>query len=265
MGESFLSLKNISKSFTGVFGSKISVLHDLSLDIFNSTDKTVKSILAPFGGGKTTLLKIIAGLEQPSSGEVLLEGKNYDKPAGLIAYIPEKPSSFPWLNVKENISFFSEVRPGEKMKYSADELIDLAGLTGYEDHHPHKKSAGFRFRISLARAIAFDPKVILIDDSFKSMNAETRQEIYLLLKSVNNKVKTEFLLASTNITDAINLSKQIFLMKKNPGSIFKVIENDIDVTSSAPELQPDKLNGMRKKIELSFKEENKANIISFSI
>jgi ABC-type nitrate/sulfonate/bicarbonate transport system ATPase subunit len=220
-----LELKNVSKFFSGHSGFKLHVLDNINLKIESSSYGAMFSVLAPFGAGKTSLLKIIAGIEKSSGGIVKLNNLELDHPSGKIVFIPEKPSSFPWLNVKQNIEFVSTFR---KYKLNVDHLINLVGLTGYENHFPNERSLGFRFRISLARALAVEPKFILLDDPFKNFLKETKREIIDLIEEVKNSSSTCFILTTTNISDAINLSNEIFLMKNHPGQIFHSIKVERD-------------------------------------
>ena len=182
------------------------------------------SILAPLGSGKTTLLKNIAGLES-CDGEVNLNGKRITEPTDEIIYIPEQSSSFPWLNVKENIELPSKLAKKRNKDFTLNtkELIDLVGLSGYEDYLTSSLPSGFRLRIAIARAISFSPKFILLDDVLKNLDGETNSELVQLLRKLTSENSVSFLLATTNISDAILLSQKVFLMRKNPGQIIKEI------------------------------------------
>ena len=208
----FLEVKNITKYFKGEAGSKQLIFEKLSF--FISEEHNITSILAPFGGGKTTLLKILSGLDSDYMGEILLNG---DKTKNKFPFIPEKPASFPWLNVKDNIRSIVDILEKEERasEIKLQELIDLTGLTSYEDHFPHNKSYGFRFRISLARALAVSPQIILLDDPFKLMDSETKDEIFELIKNVASVKKIKFILASSNITEVALLSDKILLDRKS--------------------------------------------------
>lgn len=177
----------------------------------------ITTILAPTGSGKSALLKIIAGLETSSSGKIK------DNSQKKI-FIPAKPSSFPWLNVKENILFnLSNSDDAELQKIS-----NLIGLEGYKDHYPHNKSLGFRFRISLARAIMNKADLIIIDESFTKMRDEVKKRIYFLLRKIISERKISILFGTSNISEAILLSDKIFLMDKSPGRILDSFDIKFD-------------------------------------
>jgi NitT/TauT family transport system ATP-binding protein len=243
-----LELQKVSKFFIGPAGAKFNVLEDISFSIEGPDDKnSFISVLASFASGKTTLLKIIAAIEKPDSGKVLLAKEPYIKPMCKIPYIPEKPSSFPWLNVEENINFVSKNDTKELKK-----LIKDVGLTGYENHHPHNESLGFRFRISLARALAVNPDFILLDDSFKRMDSVTKDEIYELIRTIQEKYKISFILATTNIAEAVYLSNRIFLMKKNPGKIIEELKLDAGTLKARGLNRQERFISLRNEIEKSF-------------
>lgn len=216
-------IRNLSKSYLNDVGLNQIILEDVNFEIHSpESNGSFTTILAPFGSGKTTLLKIIAGIEN-YTGEVNLNRKGIPKPYNEIIYIPEKPSSYPWLNVRENIELPSKLNKLDKsVSLEMNELINLVGLSGYEDFYTSPDMSGFRLRIAIARALSFNPKLILLDDVLKNLDGETRLELIELLKNLTAK-KYSFLLAATNISDAILLSEKIYLMKKNPGQIVKQI------------------------------------------
>lgn len=218
-----LEIRNLSKSYVNDVGLNQIILEDVNFEIHSpESNGSFTTILAPFGSGKTTLLKIIAGIEN-YTGEVNLNRKGIPKPYNEIIYIPEKPSSYPWLNVRENIELPSKLNKLDKsVSLEMNELINLVGLSGYEDFYTSPDMSGFRLRIAIARALSFNPKLILLDDVLKNLDGETRLELIELLKNLTTK-KYSFLLAATNISDAILLSEKIYLMKKNPGQIVKQI------------------------------------------
>lgn len=245
-----LELKNISKSYAGLAGARRKVLEDINFSIPYAGGKgSFISVLASFGSGKSTLLKIISGLVRPDSGTVIFTGKNYVEPEGKIVYIPEKPSSFPWMNVQENIKI---VQKGRNDEHFVEEIINVVGLTGYEFHHPNDNSLGFRFRISLARALSVKPAIILLDDTFKRISAQTRDELYEVLRNIINKLGITFILATTNISEAVYLSSQILLMKKNPGKIFDDIKLNAETMEKRGLNRQERFISLRNEIEAGF-------------
>jgi len=250
MNDNYISLKKLSKVYTDKVGYRINLLQDISLEI---DKKEFISILAPAGSGKTSLLKLLAGLIEPTSGSI--ESNIKRKP-----FIPSLPSSFPWLSVKENVSFYSELN-----ETRIDEIIDLVGLHGYENHFPHDRSEGFRFRISLGRALAINPGIIIIDEPFNNLNTDTRKEIYSLVRSVFEEKSIPFIFGTTNITEAIYLSDKIHLMKKNPGQIFDSLPNNIVGNRNLDIIESKDFFDMRERIENRFKDRADRTLYNFSI
>ncbi len=261
--ESILELRSVTKIFSDNYGTKKKVLEDISFTIPANTQK-ITSILASFGGGKSTLLKLIAGIEKPDSGEIILNGGKYLQPEGKIVLIPEKSASLPWLNVIKNIELASRLETCRKneRRYEINDLIHLVGLSGYENHYPHNESFGFRFRISLARALLFNPVVLLLDDCFKKMDTASREEIYGLIYEISRKTDTYFLTATTNISEALRLSGRIFMMSKVPAKIYKEIDIPEEFIS---DYRNNKFSEYRRSIEDAFSKKNVSGIINFSI
>jgi ABC-type nitrate/sulfonate/bicarbonate transport system ATPase subunit len=227
-GKILLEAKDLSKFYSGPAGAKFHVIEDLNFSFSFDEKGYIISLLSPISAGKTTLLKILSAIDEPTSGKVLLDSKSYRKPEGDIVLIPQKPSSYPWMSVKQNIEFAMSYGRANKdsTKYSVKYLVDLVGLGGYENFYPHDKVSGFRFRVSLARALAVSPKIILIDDSFAELSNKTKNEIYEILIEVSDKTKMNFIISTSSVKEAAILSDEIFLMKKKPAKIIGSFKRD---------------------------------------
>ena len=248
MGDELIRLINVSKDYTDKVGYRIHLLEDISLSVKQNEFVTV---LAPKGSGKSSLLKIICGLEKRTSGGINSGGK--------IVYIPTAPSSFPWLNVEQNISFNSKFASNEIAK-----IIRLVGLNGYEDHYPHKESEGFRFRMSFGRALANSPDVIVIDEPFNNLNSKTREEIYLMLRDIFEQRKLTIVFGTTNITEAIFLSDKIYLMQKNPGKIIEKLKVELKERKLSI-MESKEFHHSRNEIEEIFKNKLERALYHFSV
>lgn len=209
-----IEIKNLSKEFVDEYGVKNILFRNIS---FNIGYKEFASVIAPVGAGKSSLLKIIKGIEKNYNGSIINDFQN-------LFLIPSKPASFPWLNVKENILFGLKSYDESKLK----KIIEFVGLDGYELHIPNNKSYGFRLRILLAQALIRNSSLILLDEPFTIFDAQSREEILILVNKIKQEFEVSFLLATTNISDAIFLSDKIYLMKKNPGEIIKTIKTNFD-------------------------------------
>lgn len=247
-----IEVKNITKEYIDDNGFNNIVLKNVSLNI---PSENITSIIAPNGSGKSTLLKIISGLDLTTSGEVI---KERDR---KIIYIPSRPSSYPWLNVEENISLGLLKKDVAEIK----SIIRFVGLEGYESFHPNNRSYGFRFRIALARSLAHHPVAILLDEPFNQMDIKTKQEIFLLIREAQKTLKTSFLFTTSNITEALFLSDNVYLMKKNPGEI--IFDLLVDFPEDRNELiyDSDKFIQLRSQIEESFKKNDSQKLFNLSI
>jgi ABC-type nitrate/sulfonate/bicarbonate transport system ATPase subunit len=246
-----IELKNISKEYSDDLGSKIILFKNISLIIEQGK---VTSVIAPKGAGKSTLLKIVSGIEEATSGEIINN-------KGKVILIPSEPSSFPWLSVKENILFGLLDPNHTKLK----ELINLVGLEGYDNHFPNNKSYGFRFRISLARAIAHNPILICIDEPFNKVDDQTKFELYQTIREINKKLGKTFLFTTTNISEAIYLSEKMYLMSNSPGTILSHIDIPLAKDRDKNIFQSEKFVTIRSKIESSFQSQLSENLLNISI
>ncbi|MDR3667039.1 MAG: ATP-binding cassette domain-containing protein [Ignavibacteriaceae bacterium] len=218
-----LEAKNISKYYKGPAGSKQVIFENINFSI--NEENSITSILTPFGWGKSTLLRMLSGIDRDYTGEILLNGNIINK---KLPFIPENPVSLPWLDVIDNVRLVNSLRlKRDQLSINAlQDLIDLVGLTGYEDHYPFNKSYGFRFRITLARALVISPQIILLDDSLKLMDFETKTEVFGLITKISLARKIKFILASSNITEVDSISDKIIFMNKKPGSTAREILNN---------------------------------------
>jgi NitT/TauT family transport system ATP-binding protein len=179
------------------------------------------SIVGPSGCGKSTFLKIVAGLIQPTSGTVLLDGRSITKPGPDRAMVFQDSSLFPWFTVQQNVAYglgckgvsnkqaFVEVAP----------LIEMVGLGGFERHYPHELSGGMQQRVNLARALAVDPEILLMDEPFAALDAQTREIMQAeLLRIWQTSAKT-VLFITHQIGEAIFLSDRVIVMSARPGRI----------------------------------------------
>lgn len=214
-----LEVKNLKKEFALETSGKYTLFQDIS---FNFEDnENFLSVLAPFGTGKTTLMKIIAGLEIPSGGKIYLQNSHFDHPDGRIIYIPEEPSSLPWFNVIENIT---EGIESSSFKINVNEakikeILKITGLEGYENHITENKISGFRFRVVLGRALIFNPALILIDDSLKYLDNIVKNELFDILNDINIRTGIKFLIASSDVSTVARLSDRIIFLKGQPAEI----------------------------------------------
>jgi NitT/TauT family transport system ATP-binding protein len=195
------------------------------------------SILGNSGCGKTTLLTIIAGFEQPTSGHLLLNGVPVGKPGWERTMIFQDYALFPWQTVEENIGFGLEmknVRAAERNQI-VQKYIALVGLSGFERRYPHQLSGGMRQRVSIARALAVDPQVLLMDEPFGALDAQNRSLMQKEMVRIWEHERKTCILVTHSIEEAITLSDRILVMTRRPGTI----KANIEVTLARPRSEDD--------------------------
>jgi len=215
-----LELKNVSRSFAHAKGS-LKVLESIN---FAVEEGELVAIVGPSGCGKSTLLRIINGLIPPTSGQVLYQGKQVDGINPECALVFQSFALMPWLSVKANVELGLEARgiaPAEREK-RAGIYIDKVGLDGFEEAYPRELSGGMKQRVGLARALAVEPRVLLMDEPFSALDALTaitlREELIDLWQSPDMPVKT-ILIVTHIIEEAVELADRILVFSANPGRV----------------------------------------------
>src|SRR2546426_5246811 len=200
-----------------------------NLDIARGTFVT---IVGPSGCGKSSLLLSIAGLVQPAGGSVLVNGKPVSGPGRDRAVVFQDFALMPWRTVLDNVRFGLELQrlqglTGEDLTARARRYVELVGLKGFEHYHPHQLSGGIRQRVGIARALAVDPEILLLDEPFGSLDAQTRDEMGSELLAIWERNKKTALFVTHGIDEAIFLADQIVVMARDPGRITKIISVDL--------------------------------------
>jgi len=223
-----VKVEHVSKSFTRSDGKgKTTVLEDVN---FTVNDGEIASIIGPTGCGKSTLLRIIAGIAPPDSGKITVGGKEVvssANPASAIVF--QSFNLFPWRTAQKNVEFGLEAKglpPAEREK-AAQHFIDLVGLKGYEHYHPHELSGGMQQRVGLARALAIEPEVILLDEPFSSVDMLTRESLQHEVLNILRETKKTALFVTHNIDEAIFLSNRILSLGGKPATIKGVYDVDL--------------------------------------
>jgi NitT/TauT family transport system ATP-binding protein len=220
-----LALRNISMVYTQR-GQRFTALRDVSLDI---QPGEFISLVGASGCGKTTLLRIVDGLVTPTHGEVLVNGRAVTKPGPDRGFVFQQDALFPWRTVLDNIIFGLEVQGKAKREalQRADALARLVGLGGFEHHFPHELSGGMRQRANLARALTIDPDILLMDEPFAALDAQTREIMQSeLLRIWRNNRKT-VLFVTHQIDEAVYLADRVVVMTSRPGQLKAVLDVDI--------------------------------------
>jgi NitT/TauT family transport system ATP-binding protein len=222
-GTSELKAENIVATRSAAFLYERRIVKGASLTIRGG--ERVAAV-APYGAGKTTLLAALAGLLPISSGSLTLDGTPYAAPTGDVALIPSTPSSFPWMNARENVEFALKATgvESEAREAKADEALKIVGLEGYETHTPDNASVGFRFRIALARAVAVDPKFLLLDEPFRDASDRLRAELLDALDAAATTTGAGVLLATSNFSTASAFADRVALLAPTPTRVLAEID-----------------------------------------
>jgi NitT/TauT family transport system ATP-binding protein len=202
------------------------VLSGVSFDL---KEGSFTSIIGPSGCGKTTLLRIIDGLIEPTSGEVLFDGKPVRAPPDRMGFVFQHFGLLPWRTVSRNVEFGLELRGiGEaERREIAEKYIQLVGLKGFENHYVHEISGGMQQRAGLARALAIDPQVLLMDEPLASVDEQTREILQRqLLQILKGSVPKTTLIVTHNVDEAIYLSDEIVLLSARPARLKEIISVD---------------------------------------
>jgi ABC-type nitrate/sulfonate/bicarbonate transport system ATPase subunit len=208
----FLRTEAVSRVFPGVRGGPPTrALERTDLEV---QDNDFICILGPSGCGKSTLLRIVAGLDTPSTGRVVLDGQPVGGPGADRGMVFQSYTLFPWLTVRENVLFGSRSTP-EK----AERLIGQVGLKGFENHYPKMLSGGMQQRTALARALANDPKILLLDEPFGALDNQTRALMQELLLGIWEADRKTVLFVTHDIDEAIFMANRVAVMSARPGRI----------------------------------------------
>lgn len=214
-------------------------------------------IVGPSGCGKTTLINILGGLNTATSGEVLLDGTPVQGPGADRGMVFQGYSLFPWLTVQKNVEFGLKMKkmPKAEREAQAKKFIDLVGLTGFENALPKQLSGGMKQRVAIARTLANEPEILLMDEPFGALDAQTRVVMQELLADISKKTKTTILFITHDIDEAVLLGDRIYVMSRRPGTIREVLDVNLPGTRSHESLVlPEFLETKKKIMDMLWKE-----------
>lgn len=239
-----LVVKNVGKTFESAQG-KVDALKDVSLTI---NEGEFVCLVGPSGCGKSTLLNLVAGLDKPDSGEILVEDTPVAGPGRDRMVMFQEHALFPWLDVMGNVLFGLKLKPNltdPERREVAKFYLHLVGLDQFERASIHELSGGMRQRVALARSLAPNPRILLMDETFGALDALTREQLYGEIQQIWEKRKKTILFVTHNIREAVCLGDRVILFSPHPGRIVKTFEinlprprdiNDPALTSYASEI-----------------------------
>ncbi len=215
-----LKIDDISMRFELPNGSAVQALQNVSLDI---NQGEIMSVLGPSGCGKTTLLNIVAGFLAPTDGQVLLHGKAVHGPSKDRGMVFQQGALFEWMDVRENVSFGPRMNGKRESDYGAnvDHLLDVVGLHDFKDKAIYELSGGMQQRVALARCLANDPDVILMDEPLGALDALTREKMQSLVLKLWKETGKTIILITHSVEEALLLGERLIVMAPRPGRIHR--------------------------------------------
>jgi NitT/TauT family transport system ATP-binding protein len=221
--EELIVVDRVSKVFQDSSGDTGGSVEAIRMVDFRVLPCELVSLIGPSGCGKSTLLDIVGGLEEPTSGVVRIEGQRVSEPHPKVAMVFQLMSLFPWRTAIQNVAFGLELKGVEEKirKKKALEVIGLVGLKGFEEKYPSQLSGGMNQRLAIARALALDPDILLMDEPFGSLDEQTRFLMGLELLRIWEETKKTILFVTHSIAEAIQLSDRVFVMSARPSVIRK--------------------------------------------
>jgi len=222
-----VSLHGVNRSFVTPAGERFEAVHDINLEVedaFSPEGRDIgefRVLLGPSGCGKSTILRMIAGLDRPDSGEILVNGKGVEGPGRDRGMVFQKYTSFPWLTVADNIAYGMRINgvPADERDKTVARLVEDVGLAGFEKSYPDTLSGGMQQRVAIARTLAVRPQVILMDEPFGALDAQTRTDMQQLLLRVWDETACTVLFVTHDVEEAVYLADRIFILSARPGTI----------------------------------------------
>ena len=226
---------------------RVVALQDIDLTV---AEREFVAILGPSGCGKSTLLNMVAGFDQPTRGSVKVAGEEIAAPAPSRGVVFQEPALFPWLTVMDNIVFGPKTRsqPAADYRARAAQIIEQIGLSGFEASYPAELSGGMRQRVGIGRVLIMEPKVLLMDEPFGSLDAQTRTLMQELLLALWERHQQTVLFVTHDIEEAVLLADRVCVMTARPGRIKKSIEVRMPRPRSIESTTSPEFNALRREV-----------------
>lgn len=221
-----LLVSGLGRSFRSPDGGTVVALRDVDLSVPSGE---FVSIVGASGSGKSTLLRIVDGLIPPTSGRIEVEGKPVTGPGRDRAFVFQQDNLLPWRTVIDNVGYGLDLAgtPKAEVRARAQKLIDLAGLSGFESYYPHQISGGMRQRANVARALVMDPRILLLDEPFAALDAQTREIMQAELLRIWTDQRKTVLFVTHQIDEAVYLSDRVVVLSARPGTVREVVDVDL--------------------------------------
>jgi ABC-type nitrate/sulfonate/bicarbonate transport system ATPase subunit len=224
-------LRNVSRTFIGARGEKVHALDNVNFEIEDEFSPEGKNIgefrvfVGPSGCGKSTILRIIAGLDFPDTGEVLVDGKRVTGPGSDRGMVFQKYTSFAWLTVAQNVEYGLRIKGAPKKERDAivHKLLQEVGLESFANAYPRTLSGGMQQRVAIARSLALRPEILLMDEPFGALDAQTRNEMQTLLLRIWDETAASILFVTHDVAEGVYLADRLYIVSPRPGTIVEEI------------------------------------------
>ena len=232
-----ISFDNVGKVFRGR-GATVTALDAISFDV---RDGEFVVLVGPSGCGKSTLLDLLGGLSAPTSGRILVDGVPVTGPGLDRGIVFQQYALLPWRTARGNVEFGLEAKgiPRRQRQSQAREFLQLVGLAGFADRYPHELSGGMKQRVAIARSLAFDPDVLLMDEPFAALDAQTRNGLQDELLRIWEQTGKTVVFITHGIEEAVYLGQRVAVMTSRPGRIKKIVDVPITARSATEDLRSD--------------------------
>jgi NitT/TauT family transport system ATP-binding protein len=219
-------IENVEKRFADKKKNEVTALKNIN---FSIEEQEFVVLVGPSGCGKSTLLNIVGGLLSPSAGEVYFEGMQEKEKEPTLGIVFQEIALLPWRTVYQNVIYGLEERGASKQecKEIGQHYIDMVGLTGFENSFPKQLSGGMKQRAGIARALAVEPDLLLMDEPFSALDAQTRTIMQEELLTIWNRTKLSTLYVTHNIQEAVYLADRVIVLSRHPGEIKEIIKIDL--------------------------------------
>jgi NitT/TauT family transport system ATP-binding protein len=249
-----IHLSKVSKEF--VTGERrVSALEDIELEV---GAREFAALLGPSGCGKSTLLNMVAGFERPTRGGVRAAGEEVTAPSPQRAVVFQEPALFPWLSVLDNVVFGPKTQgePAAAYRSRARQILEQVGLVGFESHYPAELSGGMRQRVGIARVLIMQPQILLMDEPFGSLDAQTRSLMQELLLEVWERHQQTVLFITHDIEEALLLADRVHVMTARPGRIKKTLRVALPRPRAMEITTSPEFNHLRREVLALIREES---------
>lgn len=240
-----LEVKGLHKHYPRANG-QVTALRDIDFKVHR---REFVCVIGPSGCGKSTLIRILAGLEPLSSGAVILDGRNVEGPGPDRGMVFQGYTLFPWLTVKKNVMFGLEMKGVAYPESEAMQWIDLVGLTKFADAYPDQLSGGMKQRVAIARTLATQPRILLMDEPFGALDAQTRCRMQSYLLQIWHNIDITVLFITHDLDEAIYLADRVLVLKANPGEVAELIEVPVPRPRHMEQLMIPEFLATRKRLD----------------